>query len=167
MNKVYLLCFFFSSRRRHTRLTCDWSSDVCSSDLDRDRRLDLLLVVERHAGAAPTEDRREQVAQPTERAQIGHIEVGIGAWCRPATAPVPLTGARERSIAPQLIVLLSLLRVAQDVVRLVDLLEAVGGLRIVGIAIGMVLLREAAKRLLDLVGGRRLGHAEDLVIVSL
>src|SRR6266571_6336724 len=27
--------FFFSSRRRHTRLTCDWSSDVCSSDLDK------------------------------------------------------------------------------------------------------------------------------------
>src|SRR6267142_4500188 len=27
------LFFFFSSRRRHTRLTCDWSSDVCSSDL--------------------------------------------------------------------------------------------------------------------------------------
>src|SRR2546427_12439849 len=27
-------CFFFSSRRRHTRFDCDWSSDVCSSDLD-------------------------------------------------------------------------------------------------------------------------------------
>src|SRR5690242_8137980 len=27
--------FFFSSRRRHTRLTCDWSSDVCSSDLPK------------------------------------------------------------------------------------------------------------------------------------
>src|SRR5690242_13543502 len=26
--------FFFSGRRRHTMLTCDWSSDVCSSDLD-------------------------------------------------------------------------------------------------------------------------------------
>src|SRR6267143_2455095 len=26
-------CFFFSSRRRHTRWNCDWSSDVCSSDL--------------------------------------------------------------------------------------------------------------------------------------
>src|SRR5207247_8085024 len=26
--------FFFSSRRRHTRSTRDWSSDVCSSDLD-------------------------------------------------------------------------------------------------------------------------------------
>src|SRR5690348_11031033 len=27
--------FFFSSRRRHTRWTGDWSSDVCSSDLNR------------------------------------------------------------------------------------------------------------------------------------
>src|SRR5689334_24558806 len=36
---VLLVCFFFffffffSSRRRHTRWNCDWSSDVCSSDL--------------------------------------------------------------------------------------------------------------------------------------
>src|SRR5260370_15396247 len=33
---LYLLLFFyffFSSRRRHTRFKCDWSSDVCSSDL--------------------------------------------------------------------------------------------------------------------------------------
>src|SRR5256886_6574996 len=29
--------FFFSSRRRHTRFDCDWSSDVCSSDLAQDR----------------------------------------------------------------------------------------------------------------------------------
>src|SRR2546426_5972793 len=28
------LFFFFSSRRRHTRLQGDWSSDVCSSDLE-------------------------------------------------------------------------------------------------------------------------------------
>src|SRR3989475_8991778 len=27
--------FFFSSRRRHTRFDCDWSSDVCSSDLEQ------------------------------------------------------------------------------------------------------------------------------------
>src|SRR5256886_10198504 len=27
------MIFFFSSRRRHTRFDCDWSSDVCSSDL--------------------------------------------------------------------------------------------------------------------------------------
>src|SRR2546422_3216391 len=29
-----VVCFFFSSRRRHTRCSRDWSSDVCSSDLD-------------------------------------------------------------------------------------------------------------------------------------
>src|SRR5215204_2960380 len=33
---MYRICFFFffSSRRRHTRSLCDWSSDVCSSDLE-------------------------------------------------------------------------------------------------------------------------------------
>src|SRR5438034_10173416 len=30
---VVFFFFFFSSRRRHTRSLCDWSSDVCSSDL--------------------------------------------------------------------------------------------------------------------------------------
>src|SRR2546430_13669744 len=30
----FVVFFFFSSRRRHTRFDCDWSSDVCSSDLD-------------------------------------------------------------------------------------------------------------------------------------
>src|SRR5690606_16301177 len=31
---LWIVCFFFSSRRRHTRFSRDWSSDVCSSDLD-------------------------------------------------------------------------------------------------------------------------------------
>src|SRR6266850_3706702 len=31
----FFFFFFFSSRRRHTRLQGDWSSDVCSSDLER------------------------------------------------------------------------------------------------------------------------------------
>src|SRR5688572_31502779 len=34
----YFFFFFFSSRRRHTRFDCDWSTDVCSSDLDRRHR---------------------------------------------------------------------------------------------------------------------------------
>src|SRR5260370_26419511 len=39
------LVFFFSSRRRHTRFKCDWSSDVCSSDLllRVDQGVDLLI----------------------------------------------------------------------------------------------------------------------------
>src|SRR2546430_5252910 len=31
---IFVFFFFFSSRRRHTRFDCDWSSDVCSSDLN-------------------------------------------------------------------------------------------------------------------------------------
>src|SRR2546430_9147256 len=38
MSEIVYVCvgivFFFSSRRRHTRFDCDWSSDVCSSDLN-------------------------------------------------------------------------------------------------------------------------------------
>src|SRR2546430_7324481 len=34
MRELGKICFFFSSRRRHTRFDCDWSSDVCSSDLE-------------------------------------------------------------------------------------------------------------------------------------
>src|SRR2546430_12523928 len=33
LDRLFCHCFFFSSRRRHTRFDCDWSSDVCSSDL--------------------------------------------------------------------------------------------------------------------------------------
>src|SRR2546430_9030577 len=36
--------FLFSSRRRHTRFDCDWSSDVCSSDLSSTRREELLVT---------------------------------------------------------------------------------------------------------------------------
>src|SRR5688572_3686649 len=38
----FMFGFFFSSRRRHTRFDCDWSSDACSSDL---RALELLARV--------------------------------------------------------------------------------------------------------------------------
>src|SRR6266849_3337414 len=41
--------FFFSSRRRHTRSTRDWSSDVCSSDLalEEDTKLEYRLEIHR------------------------------------------------------------------------------------------------------------------------
>src|SRR2546430_10123846 len=54
MSVLYVV-FFFSSRRRHTRFDCDWSSDVCSSDLDVTvdlvvRRRDRLLA---HGAVGP------------------------------------------------------------------------------------------------------------------
>src|SRR2546430_11833696 len=64
---LLLVLFFFSSRRRHTRFDCDWSSDVCSSDLDPDssqaglRRADR-SVVSRSAAAAARGDARAGAA---------------------------------------------------------------------------------------------------------
>src|SRR5256886_4783490 len=62
-------CFFFSSRRRHTRFDCDWSSDVCSSDLkgmaatmgyarvtDLAHRAENLLDLVRRGGRPATDD---------------------------------------------------------------------------------------------------------------
>src|SRR4051794_41908569 len=54
--------FFFSSRRRHTIWTGDWSSDVCSSDLARH---------------APARDRERERDAP-ERAQRARPEVARG-----------------------------------------------------------------------------------------
>src|SRR6266513_3380648 len=54
-----MIFFFFSSRRRHTRSKRDWSSDVCSSDLDRqivvDRpdRIGRRKILEVHAKGKP------------------------------------------------------------------------------------------------------------------
>src|SRR5690554_7675004 len=44
--EVKAFIFYFSRRRRHTRCGRDWSSDVCSSDLDEDRTVDLTFFVE-------------------------------------------------------------------------------------------------------------------------
>src|SRR5438309_10930838 len=50
-----IMSFFFSSRRRHTRWNCDWSSDVCSSDLEVGERGSLFIVADGMGGAAAGE----------------------------------------------------------------------------------------------------------------
>src|SRR3989449_9516381 len=42
---IFTVFFFFSSRRRHTRCSRDWSSDVCSSDLARPEGAELERVI--------------------------------------------------------------------------------------------------------------------------
>src|SRR2546427_4192814 len=46
--------FFFSSRRRHTRFDCDWSSDVCSSELWYQDSFRRFVIPERIEDAHPT-----------------------------------------------------------------------------------------------------------------
>src|SRR6266478_2104198 len=66
---ILVVFFFFSSRRRHTRFDCDWSSDVCSSDLNRaaDRKVAALTRGSRRAkkgecqrGKSEGVDRRQE-----------------------------------------------------------------------------------------------------------
>src|SRR5215204_4946088 len=57
--------FFFSSRRRHTRSLCDWSSDVCSSDLEVSLHLKL-------PGDLPL-DEAHRVAEEVERGIRGSV----------------------------------------------------------------------------------------------
>src|SRR5688500_20175592 len=73
--------FFFSSRRRHTRLQGDWSSDVCSSDLCSavprcDRVGDGSHAIERSLRAARRERRRRTL--PSRRSE----ERRVGKECR-------------------------------------------------------------------------------------
>src|SRR5437879_9613446 len=58
------LRFFFSSRRRHTRYIGDWSSDVCSSDLEPDVAERLGLLGQHAARLGQLQQRQEQADQP-------------------------------------------------------------------------------------------------------
>src|SRR5438445_7034745 len=79
--------FFFSSRRRHTRYWRDWSSDVCSSDLERSLlRLELVEVAEEIALEDLRVERGHAVhAVAADDGQVGHphalLEIGR-ASCR-------------------------------------------------------------------------------------
>src|SRR5215211_9546865 len=59
-----LIVFFFSSRRRHTRSLCDWSSDVCSSDL--------LVLALRPAGQWPA------ALEGKPEAVVGELDSELG-----------------------------------------------------------------------------------------
>src|SRR5690606_199945 len=64
-------CFFFSSRRRHTRFSRDWSSDVCSSDLLR-RKTAGTAVISLSYGAliVPVMNTDRLLGRPLLRRQI-------------------------------------------------------------------------------------------------
>src|SRR5882762_8708286 len=60
-----LFFFFFSSRRRHTRFKCDWSSDVCSSDLPRWRAQVSSTFWRAPSGLTPAQN--EKLERPAEQ----------------------------------------------------------------------------------------------------
>src|SRR5215211_9255672 len=75
-----LAALFFSSRRRHTRSLCDWSSDVCSSDLEAAFRLARAF---RFSSAWERAWRSVALALPTSRSE----ERRVGKECRSRWSP--------------------------------------------------------------------------------
>src|SRR5437762_5221152 len=73
MFNVCVFFFFFSSRRRHTRYIGDWSSDVCSSDLQRLRDQRKVLPHLRLGGKFRHADQSSN-AQPGR----GEIDLAVG-----------------------------------------------------------------------------------------
>src|SRR5690606_40781392 len=93
---VVYLFFFFSSRRRHTRFSRDWSSDVCSSDLSvepdvlpGEYRYRLLLLTPTTRKARDFEGRLELVVNLTE-------EIGRASCRERVEISVVAGGVKER-----------------------------------------------------------------------
>src|SRR5260370_40207901 len=63
--------FFFSSRRRHTRFKCDWSSDVCSSDLMWTRSIVLAAVLAIAAAAPASAQKKYDTGASDTEIKIG------------------------------------------------------------------------------------------------
>src|SRR5204863_576196 len=131
---------------------------------ERDRDLGLEVAAALLARAARTSSARpagtpaaEQVGQDVAEAADVEPEAGALAAGGAATA----AHAEHRAT----VVLLALVRVAHDVVGGLDLLEALLGLGVVGVAVRVVLPGELAVGLLDLLGRGLLVDPEDLVRV--
>src|SRR2546427_13137832 len=77
--------FFFSSRRRHTRFDCDWSSDVCSSDL--------WSAVAGLLSAGLAEAPGLAGAPSDALAALGFLDPDLGARFRSAGAGLPVSEA--------------------------------------------------------------------------
>src|SRR2546427_1110522 len=67
--------FFFSSRRRHTRFDCDWSSDVCSSDLEGGGRDRGRAPARHHHGREQLRVRHRDRRRPREDLRPGRDHV--------------------------------------------------------------------------------------------
>src|SRR5436309_15804210 len=72
------IIFFFSSRRRHTRFSRDWSSDVCSSDLWWDRLSPRARPAFRHGAASEMPDGTIVIAsyRSEERREGKSVDLG-------------------------------------------------------------------------------------------
>src|SRR2546422_602850 len=89
-----MIFFFFSSRRRHTRCSRDWSSDVCSSDLDNNSQ-QTLQCVPLHWSAGQSEQGRD--LSPVEFTRCNVLFHFAGS----VLAPEPPERSEERRVGKE------------------------------------------------------------------
>src|SRR5260221_2642095 len=85
---------FFSSRRRHTRSLCDWSSDVCSSDLSAVLRAEYPHGV--LARAARGEEKRSSERRDPIGTSARSPSLRDRGWSRQSNAQIGRASCRER-----------------------------------------------------------------------
>src|SRR2546430_14212413 len=73
-----MCCFFFSSRRRHTRFDCDWSSDVCSSDLQLTDHFQLLRLAKALLHLPPLSHIPDRAGEPARMAVLVVVDTTFG-----------------------------------------------------------------------------------------
>src|SRR5690625_7379399 len=118
-------CFFFSSRRRHTRWPGDWCSVVCSSDLDIANELAYLqdrvppfpsekamAIIEHALGASPQDLFKEFEVEPVASASIAQVHFAVLHSGQEVAVKVLRTGMRKVIIKDD-----SLLRLLADLVE--------------------------------------------------
>src|SRR5256886_6839965 len=76
----------FSSRRRHTRFDCDWSSDVCSSDLAEVRALSDEALKERYAELRKQVQDQLKDADPEDKSYKEKLQATLDPAIVPAFA---------------------------------------------------------------------------------
>src|SRR5690606_39854979 len=94
---ISLFLFFFSSRRRHTRFSRDWSSDVCSSDLEMAAEAGLVSIhfvnaassllvapfggVDRRLSTAPYAIGVPRPDRKSTRLNSSHVKISYAVFC--------------------------------------------------------------------------------------
>src|SRR5256886_16639099 len=103
------ISFFFSSRRRHTRFDCDWSSDVCSSDLLLGMLgVMLVLLAEAHEWAeAHWVEYRRRLGAPlmSSGARLPRVSIHVPAYNEPPAMLIETLDALARLDYPDFEVL--------------------------------------------------------------
>src|SRR5205085_4430604 len=93
--------FFFSSRRRHTRFDCDWSSDVCSSDLHNSSNLGIKQKLLTKSTTSFDPKNRSKNVNFFNLLIIGNFVILEGLWPSVSPALAPKARSEERRVGKE------------------------------------------------------------------